>query len=179
MLDTLSGTKAGLRCDLFVLDLQRVRNDGVGMSDARLAFGLAAIVAVAAASLFSVFGGDGVEVSERVGDAESRVGWQTIKYEDVRVDIPGEWRRMDTSDCPFQVERWGEPGSDSCGRQGAGVSFLADMGITRYGPGEVRTFQGGSIWSGYVEVAQMAVSADGSKQVVEGVLASAQVASAR
>ena len=125
----------------------------------------------------------GPEQSERVGDAATRDGWQTIEYRGVRVDVPDEWERKDSEGCPYAVERWGPVDASRCGEEGGvGVSLLDSSTFdARFEPGDIRLFTEESVpqWSGYVMVERLAVSADGPEDVVRAILDSARPASVR
>jgi hypothetical protein len=147
-----------------------------GTSSGRLLAVAAVCLALSAAFLiWSQRTGD--PRSEVVADSASgRERWQTIEYEDVRIDIPSAWDRLDMSSCEFQFERWAPPSSSACDFEG-GVAFYGSAtfdpahrpGIRRTPADETAT------WGGYVYAGDFAVyTSDEDREVVREVLDSAR-----
>jgi hypothetical protein len=115
-------------------------------------------------------GGDGL--GERRAD-----GWRTLTYESVRVEVPGAWIQLDTSDCEFGGDRYGPPDLDPCASDG-GLGFSASETFDpAHGPG-IRWapaddwFPRGR-WAGYVRQGHYAVYvADADRDVATRVLSS-------
>jgi hypothetical protein len=130
-----------------------------------------ALVVVAGVWFWLSRDGEGAEV---VG--ESRAGWTTIQYQDVRVDIPASWERSDRDDCEFQFELWAPPDGNACDWE-SGVAFYASA---TFDPGDkpgVRrsTSRGDPEWGGYTYVGDFAVYAsDDDRATVQRVLRSAE-----
>ena len=85
------------------------------LTTSRLAVAAGLCLAVALAALWYV-GRGGADVV-----AESS-GWKTIEHEQVRVEIPESWERLDQGDCEFELEVWAPPGTAPCSWSG-GVAF--------------------------------------------------------
>lgn len=104
----------------------------------------------------------------RVGDATD--GWATIEHDGVRVEVPGDWRRVDQDGCEFAFERWAPPGVEPCSVEG-GVAFYAEATYdAATGPGLQRDDDG---WAGYGYEGEYAVHvSDADRAVVRRVLAS-------
>src|SRR3954447_19927329 len=54
----------------------------------------------------------------------TRDGWQQITYRGVDLNVPPDWRRLDTAGCEVTGERWGPAGLDPCTND-AGLWFRA------------------------------------------------------
>jgi hypothetical protein len=141
---------------------------------------LAASILVLAAAVLFCRGPSSTEGAHVVSDPATRQGWQTIRYGDVRVDIPRGWRRSDMGGCEFRFEHWGPPGSPACGQR-AGVAFYASATFDpARGPG-VRRADGTDAashlaWAGYVIAGHLAVYVSSDRRdVVQSILRSVRV----
>jgi hypothetical protein len=146
---------------------------------------LVAVAAVVSAGLGLAFVGQGEE-ADRPGDSPGAVvandavadGWQTVEYQDVAVDLPDSWQRVDNSECRLGFEHWGPEGTPACAYE-AGVKFFGSANYDpRYGPGLRRSPPAeDSRWSGYVYVEPWAVFvAYDDRDVARHVLLSARPA---
>ena len=111
-------------------------------------------------------------LSEVVDDPTTHEGWQSIEYNDIRVDVPATWTRVDMSDCEFEHERWAREGSAPCDfEDGVALYGSATFDATR-GPGVSRTTENGvPIWGGYVIAGGSVVyAADRDRAVTRAVL---------
>lgn len=106
----------------------------------------------------------------------SRVGWQRLTYDDVRVDVPQSWSIQSSDECLGDVEHWGPPTEATCGER-PGLSFLDsstfDAGVE---PGTVTSVRDAGVrfWSGYLVFGDVVVSVAGDdRRVVTEVLESA------
>lgn len=110
---------------------------------------------------------------EAVDEGTPGTGWKTIEYQDVRADLPADWERL--SDCAFEFELWGPPGSPAC-EFGASVAFYDAPFDPTHGPGVRRNDANeGADWAGYTGVNGIVVyvSAD-NRNVVEDILSSVE-----
>lgn len=117
--------------------------------------------------------------AEVVDEGTARTGWKTIEYQEVRVDIPSDWERLDRGDCELsEPERWGPPRTPACGWSGAGVEFFDFPVEFTHGPGRpVRRNDADELadWGGYTETKKMDVYAsDDDRNVVEDILNSVE-----
>jgi hypothetical protein len=105
--------------------------------------------------------------------SQPRAGWQTVEYENVQVDVPADWVRVDTGKCEFQFVQWAPAGSPPC-KVTAGVVFYGAATFDpAHGPG-VRQGEG-KTWAGYVYAGELAVYATGTdRDLVQGVLDTAR-----
>jgi hypothetical protein len=116
------------------------------------------------------------EPRSEVVDGSREGGWQTIAFQDVRVDVPSSWERVDTSDCEFQWERWGPRNTPACTFT-AGVAFYGSATFDpATGPGVGRSVENGKpTWAGYSYAGDFAVYAiDQDRDIVQKVLDSAR-----
>ena len=114
---------------------------------------------------------------EVVGDAPSHEGWQTLEHDDVRVDVPKTWKRLDTDGCELRVERWAPPDASPCDGE-EGLAFHDSSTFDAAFEPAVRRTAGHGVpaWSGYVLVGGFAVHVSyDERDVVRSVLASARV----
>lgn len=116
----------------------------------------------------------------RVAGEAPREGWRTVAVEDLRVDVPDLWRRLDTSDCEFAFERWGPAGSEStaCDPE----EGLAFYGLATFdpalGPGVHRGRGDDPAWGGYETAGSMVAYAEGpDRAMVTAILGSVRAAS--
>jgi hypothetical protein len=138
-----------------------------------LALVLACALVLAGVWLWLDRDGGGAEI---VGDS-SRPGWMTIRFEDVRVDIPASWERLDRDDCEFKLEVWAPPHSDGCKWTG-GVAFYRSATFDPAHEAGVRRTEsrGEPAWGGYTYAGELAVYAsDDDRETVSRVLGSAFV----
>src|SRR4051794_24305803 len=49
-----------------------------------------------------------------IAESSAQTGWQTLAYRDAQVDVPGDWERMDVSNCDAKVDGWAPPGATDC-----------------------------------------------------------------
>jgi hypothetical protein len=104
------------------------------------------------------------------------VGWKTVEYQGVEVEIPAGWTKADMTGCEFKFERWTPPGMPACSPDG-GVAFYGSATFDpAHGPG-IR--HGGlndsPAWAGYVYAGHYAVYvAHDDRQLVQHVLGSAR-----
>jgi hypothetical protein len=145
------------------------------MSDLRwriviLAVGLLAVTA--AVGGFFMWRGTATGSGAQVVDAAAApIGWKTIEFEGVRVDIPSEWERSDRSDCEFEFERWAQQDEVGCDTTGDGVSFYVSATFDPHDrPGLKRRDASTDAkgWAGYTYVGDYAVYVSGENR---GVLA--------
>jgi hypothetical protein len=111
-----------------------------------------------------------------VVDDDPRDGWKTVQMDDVRVDVPDAWDRVDMTDCPLVYERWAESSSAACDSD-QGLALLDSSTFdAQDGPGVRRYGQDGSpAWGGYVLVGGVAVNVfDDDRELVQAVLDSAE-----
>lgn len=117
-----------------------------------------------------------------VGEADD--GWRRLDYADIRLEAPGAWARLDTSECDLVTEHWGPPTVDPCAN-GAGLWFygsatydsLDDPGVHKVPVGDV-LLDGG--WGGYViEGATVVYVQDVDQEVARRVLRSVGTGFAR
>jgi hypothetical protein len=107
-------------------------------------------------------------------------GWQLVYYRGVTVELPSDWRRVDTSICPTEVERWAGIGQEDCDSE-AGLSFLdSDTFDAATGPGVHTTPASASLpaggWTGYVTRGDVIVNVtEADEVVVRRILQSASV----
>lgn len=108
-------------------------------------------------------------------DGQVAVGWQTIEYQDVKVDIPASWVPLDMSACEFQFEVWTAPGVESCDWAG-GVAFYGSATFDpAQGPGVRRVeSEDEPKWGGYTYAGDLVIYAGSDdREVVTRVLRSA------
>lgn len=107
------------------------------------------------------------------------VGWRTIEYRGVRVDIPADWQQEDLDSCEFQFEHWAPSDSKDCDPGGSGVTFYGSVTFDPfYAPG-VRSseFDADEAWVGYAYAGDYAVHVAGDdRRLVARVLRSARSA---
>jgi hypothetical protein len=100
-------------------------------------------------------------------------GWQTIEYSGVRVDVPGDWVRVDTKECGFEAVRWQPAGAPACRVTSGLVFYLEATFDPAYGPGIHQGKDG--TWSGYVFAGEYAVFMAGTdRQLIQDVLDTAR-----
>ena len=107
-------------------------------------------------------------------------GWQQVTYRGVTVELPPDWKRLDTAICDPDLERWASAGPEPCDGD-EGLSFLdSDTFDAATGPG-VRaaaasdTLPAGG-WTGYVVRGVVVVNVmDGDEAVVRRILQSVSV----
>jgi hypothetical protein len=164
--------------------MMRVMPDGRGARFLLIGVAFAALLAVGVGVAVHAIRSPGADV---VDESTHRPGWKTIEYEDVHVDIPGTWERLDRGDCDLEFERWGPLGSHPCEPDGAGVAFfVSETFDPAHGPGVRNTERPGSgslfvrpaesaDWGGYVRAGDFAVYAsDDDRAVVDEILGSAR-----
>ena len=136
------------------------------LTTSRLLVAAGLCVAVALAALWYVGRGGAHVVAETSG-------WKTIEYEQVRVEIPASWERLDQGGCEFEFEVWASPGTDPCSWSG-GVAFYGSATFDpAHGPGIRRDDD--TSWAGYAYAGEFAVYVgDDDRAVVRRILASAR-----
>jgi hypothetical protein len=112
-----------------------------------------------------------------VATDSTAVGWKTIEYQGVQVDIPAAWTRADQENCEFQFERWTPPDLPACSPEGGVASYGSATFDPAHGPGIRRgeTASDSADWGGYVYAGDFAVyAADDDRGLVRHVLKSAR-----
>jgi len=116
-----------------------------------------------------------VEQADVVGAADD--GWQQLAYQEVRVEVPPDWVRLETSGCEFVAEHWGPTDLGPCsGAVGlwfyAGATFDPGTGPGVHAVEPTDGLPDGG-WGGYVTPGDLAVYAqDVDQEVVRRVLRS-------
>jgi hypothetical protein len=132
--------------------------------------------------------GRGQDVSP-AGVGDPGPGWHTVVVseqtesgqEQVVIDLPDAWTRLDTSACEFARPRFGPDGTDPCDGDGSGAWVVGSRTLDTYlGPGVHHASDYPSPidaeWSGHVGVGASAVLATGSDlTTVRRVLASVRL----
>jgi len=132
-----------------------------------------AVVALVVSILLVVSTDPAQPRSTRVGESTEHVGWQSIVYRDAQVDVPGDWERMDASECGGRVDGWGPATTAACGGGEDGVVFFLESTYDPVnGPGEVLPVGGTGTVAGYEIADEVAVTAQGSAAEVRQILAS-------
>jgi hypothetical protein len=104
-------------------------------------------------------------------------GWQVVTYRGVNLEVPPDWRRLDTSRCDAELERWGPAGLDPCAPD-AGLWFhQAATFDANFAPGVHVAPASESLpdggWAGYVTRGEVVVDvADPDQAVVRRILQS-------
>jgi len=107
-------------------------------------------------------------------------GWQLVSYRGVTVELPPDWRRVDTSTCDAELERWAGIGHAHCFSD-VGLSFLdSDTFDAASGPGVHTAAASDSLpaggWTGYVTRGDVVVNVtEADEVVVRRILQSASV----
>lgn len=101
-------------------------------------------------------------------------GWKRVEFHGVRVSVPANWKRVNTSRCDEQAARWAPPRADACGATN-GLTFegLAMLdGYSVAGIENMRRAANGA-WVGRVDTGDFAVFAlDFDPDLVEKILRS-------
>lgn len=138
----------------------------------RLALGgaVAALVVGASTLVWSTGGND--RATDPVDDPAPE-GWQTISQEDVRAEVPADWRQVSCPDAPGP--RWAPPDPDPCGAwRGAGF-FGSATYDAMVGTGVLQRSDDGTV-SGYVSAGDFVLSvSDDDLALVRRILATARV----
>lgn len=136
------------------------------LTPGRLVVAAGLCLSVALAALWYVDRGGADVVAERAG-------WQTIEYQQVRVEIPASWERLDQGGCEFEFEVWAPPGTAPCSWSG-GVGFYGSATFDpAHRPGIWRDDD--TDWAGYAYAGEFAVYVgDDDRATVRRVLASAE-----
>lgn len=112
---------------------------------------------------------------------EAGPGWRTVtvapepdRAARVRLELPVEWRRVDTSACEWQVTAYGPPGTDACDVAGYPVTLHeADVFDSARQAGLITSADGR--WSGHVVAGGTVVAVGGTdRATTRRVLASAR-----
>lgn len=137
---------------------------------------LACAVAVLGVVLLTDRDADPAPRSRTVGEAP-REGWRTVAIDDLRVDLPASWRRLDTSGCELAFERWGPEDLDACD-PAAGLAFYGSATFDpALGPGVHRGRGDDPAWGGYQTAGSMVAYAGGpDRAVVTAILGSVRAA---
>lgn len=131
---------------------------------------VAALVVGTSAVVWSPGGDD--RATDPVDDPAPK-GWQTISQEDVRAEVPADWRQVSCPDTPGP--RWAPPDPDPCGEwRGAGFFGSATYDAI-VGPGVLQRSDDGSV-QGYVSTGSFVLSvSDDDLALVRRILATARV----
>lgn len=135
---------------------------------------VAAAVAVICGAVWLVQGGNG---PSQAAQPSSTPEWQTIEHRGVSVDIPGHWQKQDTSECNFEIARWGDPESSPCEFENGITFYGSALFDPAHGPGVVNDTENGSVgWSGYTYAGQFAVYVfnNHERELVRRILSSAR-----
>ncbi len=97
-------------------------------------------------------------------------GWQQVSYRGVTVELPPDWKRLDTAICDTQLERWATVGQEQC-EGDTGLSFLdSDTFDAATGPGVHTTPASETLpvggWTGYVTREDVVVNVTEADEVV-------------
>lgn len=166
--------------------LARVAEDApgaVGLADAarrrhrvrrqqRLALGAGAVALVVGASVLVWSTGGNDRASDPVVDPAPQ-GWQTIRQEDVRAQVPADWQKVSCPDSP--APRWAPPDPDPCGDwRGAGF-FGSATYDAMVGPGVLQRSDDETV-NGYVSAGAFVLAvSDRDPALVRRILATARV----
>jgi hypothetical protein len=147
----------------------------------RIALGGAGAALVIAAPVGVIAGlGGGSNSDEHVGnDLTSTTPdgeWQTVESDDVRAEIPPDWRRFTCDFDGFERDIFGPSEADACAF-GTYVGFYGSATFDPFSlPGVITTSTQGDAWSGYVYAGEQAVSASTDDlDLTRQILASARV----
>ncbi|MGN0062812.1 MAG: hypothetical protein ACI379_01105 [Nocardioides sp.] len=136
-----------------------------------------AAAAVICTAVWLVRGGEEPSPPEQPA---SRLEWQTIEHQGVSVDIPGHWKKQDTSGCDAKIARWGDPDGSPCTFEDGVTFYGSDLFDPVHGPGVVKDSEDGRVrWSGYAYAGQFAVFVfdNDDREVVRRILSSARESS--
>lgn len=139
----------------------------------RLALGGAAAALVVAFGAVVVGGlGSDDRATDPVDDPAPE-GWQTVSHEDVRAEVPADWRKVTCPDSPGP--RWSPPVADPCGAwRGAGF-FGSATYDAMVGAGVLQRADDGTV-GGYVSVGSFVLSvSDDDLALVRRILATARI----
>ena len=136
--------------------------------------GVAAALAIAAPVVLLVGGGEGDDNLVGADTTEPVAEWQTIAEDDVRAEVPGDWRKFACDFDGFEKEVFGPDRSAACGFE----TYVAFYGSATFDPierpGVISDEGSGS--SGYVYAGGYAVSVSTSdRDLTRRILTSARI----
>lgn len=143
-----------------------------GRRQRRLAVG-GAVVALVVGFGAALVGGLGDDRAVDPVDDPAPEGWQTISQDDVRAEVPADWRQVTCGE--GEVPRWSPPSEDPCGEWRGAAFFGSALYDSMVGPGVLADGEDGRS-SGYVTAGDLVLSVGAvDRDLARRILATARV----